>query len=658
VTAKNALLSTLLAQARPYLPHAPIGLGLYLLLVVTAALYWPGLTGDLLLDDYENLRPLQDFDLGTLTWREAALSNHSGPLGRPLSMLTFVGNVAFSGKDVWALKYTNLMIHLLCGTLIFWLSGRLFKAKLEQISPLSPWALALAVAGMWLLAPLLVSTTLYVVQRMAQLAALFNFVGLLSYVIGRQNLGPRPTLGWSLIASSLLIWLPLSALSKESGLLLPLLMLTVEVFVFRFRGTRTDTKALYTLFALTVALPAIVALVLLSTSHSYLLNYINRPFSLGERLLTQARVLFFYAGNLLVPQGPGMGLYHDDYSISRGLFEPWTTLIALGGWLALLAMVPLARCRRWWPLLFGPCFFLAGHALESSIFSLELVFEHRNYLPAFGIFFSLVFGLALLVKHIDRAKPILVLLLLLPATYGFATFQRTQIWASWADVLLTAEQTHPNSPRVHIDLASLHSLSGNHDDALASINRAERLRIGVAVGAAFHRFLVHCKTGRPIPSELYEQLPKKLPEDDTIKYAINVFRAIASEARTGKCPQLDIDRFTSGIEDLIDRAYVENRKRGLWDIHYHMAHIYRADGRLKEAIRQLKLANRRDPSRPEALLTMMQYQLSARDYRGARHTLSELQKRFRTPTARYARLISQFESIISSIEQLRVEARK
>ena len=42
---------------------------------------------------------------------------------------------------------------------------------------------------------------------------------------------------------------------------------------------------------------------------------------------------------------------------------------------------------------YGILFFLAGHALESSIFPLEIYFEHRNYLPAVGLALALVSGL-------------------------------------------------------------------------------------------------------------------------------------------------------------------------------------------------------------------------------------------------------------------------
>ena len=50
-------------------------------------------------------------------------------------------------------------------------------------------ALLIAVCAAWLLAPMLVSTVLYVTQRMAQLAALFTLAGLLAFTVGRRAIG-------------------------------------------------------------------------------------------------------------------------------------------------------------------------------------------------------------------------------------------------------------------------------------------------------------------------------------------------------------------------------------------------------------------------------------------------------------------------------------
>ena len=126
------------------------GAMLWGLLILTAALYWPGLAGPLLLDDIDNLEPLIAMQSGAFEWHEILGESEFGLGGRPIAMLSFVANWLTSAGELWSLKYTNLMIHLLCGTLLFWLAGRLLAEPLAGVAP-QRWWLALLIAALWLL---------------------------------------------------------------------------------------------------------------------------------------------------------------------------------------------------------------------------------------------------------------------------------------------------------------------------------------------------------------------------------------------------------------------------------------------------------------------------------------------------------------------------
>lgn len=634
-------------------PHALVAVGFFIVLLIAAAVYWPGLGGGFLLDDYQNLHVLNDAAQGKVPWTDVIFSTNSGPLGRPVAMATFAANMFFNGPDVWSFKYTNLMLHLLCGTLIFLLSGRLFAIALPRSTEVHRWSLALLVAALWLLAPLLVSTTLYLVQRMAQLATLFCLAGSLSYVSGRTRLHDRPLSGWLLIGLAFVLWLPLAAFSKENGLLLPLLLLVIEVFFFGFRASRGHRTGLIVLFTISVGAPAAIGIgALIFAPHYITAGYAGRDFTFSQRIMTEPRVLLFYVQNLLFPQGDALGLFHDDFPVSRGLLDPPSTLAAIALWLVVLGLALFGRRRAWWPLLFGPCFFLAGQALESTVFPLELVFEHRNYLPAFGLVFSEVLGLSMLLEQPSLRRPLLILMFALPLVYAGATYQRANVWSSWGSILLSGEKAHPDSPRIHSELAGFYSEAGQLQPALNELKEVQRLRPDAASAVALHRLIVYCTVKRPAPADLYSKFPETMANSDAGIYTINTLRAVTRSFYTAQCPgDIDIDRLLPPLEQWAKNAGPGTDGGRLWDLNYEIAELARYAGDIPRAIRHLRAAYRLNRSRPEPLLVMARYQLDEHNIRGASATLATLHKLFAHPELGDAHLVGEYQRLLGIAKQ-------
>lgn len=361
-------------------------------------------------------------------------------------------------------KLTNLAIHLLNGVAIFILTRLLVALYRERRQPTLPSAypewLALAVSAAWLLHPLNLTSVLYVVQRMTSLAALFTFIGLSFYLWGRSRLYNGQRGGMIAILSGLLAFTPLALLSKENGLLLPLFMLATEVTLFRFETTPPAARRfLIIVFIICVVLPALALVGYLTLHMDWLLGgYLKRDFTLPERLMTEARVVWFYLRLIVLPSTSLMGVYHDDIAISHQLFDPATTLPAMLGILALLGCIWLLRRRQ--PLVaFGILFFLIGHSLESTFFPLELVHEHRNYLPMYGIllaFFHLLLDPLHAVKLPRRA-----LAFLLIALFAAGTFSRANAWSTPYNLWSTEVEHHPASTRANNDMGDFyaHALS-------------------------------------------------------------------------------------------------------------------------------------------------------------------------------------------------------
>ena len=105
-------------------------------LLVTAAIYWPGLHGGFFFDDYANIQrskavALEEISISSLL--SAARSGVSGQLGRPVSQLSFALNYHFSGFNAFAFKITNLVIHCVNGLLVYVLALQLFRSMRDRL---------------------------------------------------------------------------------------------------------------------------------------------------------------------------------------------------------------------------------------------------------------------------------------------------------------------------------------------------------------------------------------------------------------------------------------------------------------------------------------------------------------------------------------------
>lgn len=434
----------------------PVALAVVALLACAA--YWPGLSGGYLYDDYPHIVDNAGIRLDGLSVREAVgsmLSGTAGPLKRPLSMLSFALNYRLSGLDPFYFKLTNLLLHVLSGLVLYrvicLLLGPGCTARPATAEPNWGRQVALAVTAAWLLHPLNLTTVLYVVQRMTGLASLFVLLGVLAYLSARAPGRSRPARLGLLYAGVGGCGL-LGALCKETAVLLPLFLLVVELTLRERRSDPDLRRDLRWFFLATLAAPGVLLLLTLALDPDLVLRaYDVRSFSLTERLLTQARVLWFYLSLLIWPTPERLGFYHDDFTLSVGLLAPPTTALALAGLAGLLALGWGLRRRA--PLVtFGIAWFLAGHLLESTFLSLELVHEHRNYLPMVG---PLVACFGLLFARQSQLRLSRLAAFALVALLGIQTSARAIQWQERVGHALLEVEHHPRSSQAHYELGRL-----------------------------------------------------------------------------------------------------------------------------------------------------------------------------------------------------------
>jgi len=430
---------------RQYLP-------IVLILLFCGLLYGPGLNGPFLFDSKVALHSNPDVQISGSQleeWRIALLSSNSGPLGRPISMLSFAANyVVAEGLDGFSFKLVNLLLHLGNGLLLWFVLNALLTLSPQQnIFGDKTTLIVTAVSALWLLHPLHISTVLYTVQRMTQLAMMFNLLGLWLFLYYRQQwLVAKPAFVeiCSQILNLTLITLA-AGFCKENGLLLPWLLILVEVFFFNYLIAGKKSQLLKYVCCLSFILPVLGILLLLAVGNDFLSDwYQARDFTAIERLYTQLRVLWQYLAWIVLPDFRAMGLHHDDIALSSGLLSSITTLLALLAWLVLITVVWLYRHK--WPILaFSVAWFVVAHSMESSIIPLEIAYEHRNYLPSVGIIFGLVTGCYWCLRH--NTKLAWAMLVVFGLLCSVQLYVRSTDWSNELRMASVNMHYHPESPR-------------------------------------------------------------------------------------------------------------------------------------------------------------------------------------------------------------------
>lgn len=456
--------------------------------ILAFLVYMPGFTGDFALDDYTNIVQNAGLHVQSLSWAElsrAAFSFQAGPTMRPVSMLSFTLNAYFFGPNAEPFKVINLVIHLVNGLLVFILLLQLFQAYRGKCEPSvtesdAVW-LGLVTGALWLLHPLNLMPVLYVVQRETALSSLFVLLGVIIYIWSRiRHLAGRGNvwLIWIAVPLATLI----ASLCKESGALLPVYILTIELFIFRFqRPSGGLDRGIIFFYILILALPACAGLAWTILAHGGgLLNYANRDFTMTERLMTETRIIWLYIRWTLLPDPYSLGLYHDDITISRSMLHPLTTLFSMLGIAALLVTGFLLRRRQ--PLVaLGIAWFLGGQLMESTIFPLELAYEHRCYLPDLGLILavtSLIYPLQS-PAHVKFPRYALIAAMLCACAY--LTWQRANDWKDNLTFATSEARHHPGSPYATYMLGQSYANLALFDDPGQYSNAVDSLKAASAV---------------------------------------------------------------------------------------------------------------------------------------------------------------------------------
>lgn len=606
--------------------------------ILTSLLYWPGLSGPFFLDDISNLAPTVPRDLSLTETLRILGGNTSGPTGRPVSVFSFMLTGYAFGFSPFAFKAVNLLIHLLNGLLIGLLTAKLLQADGTQ-PPRAIRTISVLTATLWLIHPMQLSTVLYPVQRMTELAGLFSLLALICYLAIRRRLNqdrPLPVFGTLALALCVL----LAIFSKENAALLPVFILLIEIYFLKLK-TAAPTQRAY-LFAVLL----VFCLLPIAAGGYYLATHIHstfstRNFDLYERLLTETHVLVFYLRNIVMPNLSEMSLFLDGFPITRHI-DP-STLLCSSILVALLTIAALSYEKA--PVLsFGLLFYFSGQLMESTVIPLELAFEHRNYLPLYGLVLPVAYYLVnsrfLVAPQLKMLTAALIIVVL-----SVTTWLRSEQWSDATGFYAASVIDQPDSMRASIGMANVLLAQNRLPQARYFLGRAARLAPQTAA-PVIHRLVTYCATNeRDLVNALREQAAERIEHGLIDGYTVDIINRLQLLKRDRQCPGVSGAQLVRLTGSLFD-----NRRASDPQGKYSLMHARSLNlaGQPAKALPYYRKAISRLPERdiPDVLVELGTAAIELGELEAVTEIAEQLKQRHNPPFYDTARQSQQLQSLI------------
>lgn len=560
------------------------------------------------------------------------------PPNRYVTYLSFAVNFHFGGLNVRGYHAVNLGIHLLTALLVYTLLSLTFRTPFfrGQESGLKPrtWIPFFA-ALLFVVHPVQTQAVTYVVQRTTSLAALFYLAAVVLYVQARlyfdkreKNLGGGETLARrrpavigravALLAGAVVAAV-LAMKTKEIAFTLPFAVLLFEACFFRGSWKRR----LIFVAPMLATLPIIpLTLFAIDGPTGDVLADSVEKLRVGSDmprlvyLLTQFRVIVTYLRLLIFPVDQNLDY---DYPVYSDFFTPavlvsFLLLAGIIGFAVFLfcrsrsAKLPLivdaagatadqeeerslpsrtdpefyqtARYSRL--IAFSIFWFFLTLAVESSFVPIvDVIMEHRLYLPMFGAVTVVATGFYLLMERLVRptGRRILVsIALLVIVLLGVATYQRNHVWGDrirlWQDVVAKS----PNKGRALNNLGVALEDTGRRNEAIRVLSKA------IAVDPNYYKSYynladLYIVSDRPEVALPLLQILLRLKPDFTAAYV----EMGAALMRSGQFREMIVF-----LEQNLDRVGDNAEAR------FYLGAGYAFQGQREAALRELNILSRLD----------------------------------------------------------------
>lgn len=432
-------------------------------------------------DDRQNIQLNKQLHMDKLNWQNIknsffASTDGKKQLYRPTACFSFALNYYFGKFEVFGYHLVNTTIHILASMFLFlFIYQTLNLPLLRQKYGSDAYFIAFLSAVFWAVNPVQIQAVTYIVQRMSSMAAMFFILSMYLYVKGRicEKRSRKNIYFVACLFSGVLAFC-----SKENAIMLPFCIFIYDI-LFIQGLTKDSIKKNIQIFLILIFISVVLSLILYGFSNfdpSRILKIYDsaRPFTMWERLFTEPRIILFYLSLLLYPMPHRLSITHD-VSLSHSLIDPPTTIIAILVILGVLGACVL-KSKKWPFISFCIIFFFMNHLIEGSVFGLELIFEHRNYLPSMLLFAPLAVLLVKGIRYYSSRQMMQVIIsgftVLLLIGFGNSTYLRNFDWKTEGTLWADAAEKAPKGMRPHMNLGNFYYGQKMYDKGLALLMEA------------------------------------------------------------------------------------------------------------------------------------------------------------------------------------------
>jgi tetratricopeptide (TPR) repeat protein len=547
-------------------------------------------------------------------------------INRYIGSLTFALNYKINKLDVTGYHVVNILIHLINSVLIYWFVHLTFIILASGAGGNNPGfrkhasTIAFFTSLLFVTHPIQTQAVTYIVQRFASLATMFYFFSIIMYIKFRStsNDSNSEVPGKNISARALVYYVValfaavLAMKTKEIAFTLPAMIALYE-FLF-FKG-EIKNRILY-------LVPFILTMLIIPATIIYIVGVgggtatrLATDMPRLDYLSTEFRVIITYIRLIFLPVAQNLDY---DYPLYHSLFGPEVFLSFLALLLICLTVIyffwhykkilPLTRV-----IFFGTAWFFATLSIESSIIPIkDVIFEHRMYLPSFGIFLGIS---ALLVMIIERCRQkwvegtVFLAVILTALVFTGLTYSRNNVWtdnvALWQDVV----NKSPGKARGIANLGVAHAEQGNLDRAIKYYKKAISVAPSYAqaylnLGQAYldKGFLNESIKAyenainiNPINSEAYNNLGTAYLDKGLIDESIKSFQKAIDINPSDAFSHYNLGcaYFDKGLIDESVKSYRKaiNIDPSHASAHYNLGGAYMKQGLIKEAEIEMKRAS-------------------------------------------------------------------